>query len=352
MKENFGKTLEAGTAGRVVLLSASILYSLFSVPCSSFAQFTADYKGTSAGQFLKLGAGARAAAMGEAYSAICEDADSVYWNPGALSGLRGISGTFMHAALFSELNYEYLGYAQPLKNYGGIGLGVQYLTAGQIPETDSSGFKTGADMSPSQMAVALAYGRKVDVFSLGGSVKYVRSRLVGSASAFAVDLGALSPGFMDDHMRMAFVIQNIGGGLKYDQQSDPLPLNIKIGSSLKFVDNLTLGVDVNAPRDNKPYAAAGGEYIVRYGDFSFAGRLGYNTRTLGDIGGMTGISAGVGAMSRNLALDYAFVPFGSLGSAHRISLAFRFENITPDLKAAGRPDTLISDPGAGKFMWR
>jgi len=346
------KTGKALRAAFFFILSAVIWRGF--VPLS-FAAFTGDDKGTSAGQFLKLGAGARAAAMGEAYSAICEDADAVYWNPGALGGIRRISGIFMHADLFTELNYEYLGYAQPLKNSGGLGLGVQYLSAGRIPETDSSGFETGTDMNPSQLAVALAYGRKMDVFGIGASAKYIRSRLAGAASAFAVDLGALSPGFMADQMRLAFVIQNIGGGLKYDQKSDPLPLNIKIGSLLKFAKDLTLGVDINSPRDNKPYAAAGGEYVVHYGNFSVAGRLGYNSRTSGDLGGLSGISAGLGARSRKLALDYAFVPFGSLGSAHRISIAFRFENMPPANAGTadaygGYPDLLINDPGAGKFM--
>ena len=77
----------------------------------SFAAFDGADKGTSAAQFLKLGAGARAAGMGEAYSAVCADAGAVYWNPGALGSLKGVSGTFTHTDLFGALAYEYLGYA-------------------------------------------------------------------------------------------------------------------------------------------------------------------------------------------------------------------------------------------------
>lgn len=290
----------------------------------AFAAFGGGDKGTSAAQFLKLGAGARAAGMGEAYSAVCADAGAVYWNPGALSALRGVSGTFTHAGLFGALTYDYLGYAQSLKNIGTVALGIQYLSAGRIPETDSGGFETGNNMTPVQLAVSAAYSRKIGGFGIGAAAKYIRSRLAGSASALAADAGILSPGLINDKLRLAFVVQNAGGGLKYGQRADPLPLNFKLGGAFSFSDKLILGLDVNFPRDNGLYAGAGAEYLFRYSAVSFAGRLGYNTRTPGDIDGMAGVSAGLGIMFRNLALDYAFIPFGSLGSAHRISLNFNF----------------------------
>ena len=183
-------------------------------------------------------------------------------------------------------------------------------------------------MTPVQLAAALAYSRKIGGFGIGASAKYIRSRLVETAATVAADAGVLSPGLIDDKLRLAFVVQNAGGGLKYDQRTDPLPLNIKLGGAFYFSDKITLGLDFNFPRDNGVYAGAGGEYRFHYGAVSFAGRLGYNTRTSGDIGGMAGVSTGLGVRFRNLSLDYAFVPFCSLGSAHRISLNFRFGDKT------------------------
>ena len=305
---------------------ALLFLTLFAGACGrpSFAAFGGDAKGTSAAQFLKLGAGARAAAMGEAYSAVCVDAGAVYWNPGALSSLKGVSGTFTHTGLFGALNYEYLGYAQSIKNIGSVGLGVQYLSAGRIPETDSGGFETGANMTPAQLAVALAYSRDIGGFGIGASAKYIRSRLADTASTLAADAGVLSPGLGNNRLRLAFVVQNAGGGLKYSQKSDPLPLNLKLGGAFHLSDRIVLGLDLNFPRDNRPYAGAGAEYVLRYSAVSFAGRFGYNGRTLGDIGGMAGVSLGLGVELHQLALDYAFVPFGQLGSAQRISLNFKF----------------------------
>ena len=300
------------------------VFAAVCLPQLSFAAFSGDDKGTSAAQFLKLGAGARAAGMGEAYSAVCADAGAVYWNPGALSGLNGIYGTFTHAELFGALTYEYAGYAQSFKNFGTVGLGVQYLSAGRIPETDAYGFETGADMAPLQLAVALAYGRKIGGFGFGAAAKYISSRLAGTAAAFTADAGILSPGLINNKLRLAFVVQNAGGALKYGQTSEPLPLNFKLGGAFTVSDKFILGLDLNSPRDNKPYAGAGAEYNFNLSAVSLAGRLGYNTRTPGDIDAMTGASTGIGVMFRKLALDYAFSPFGSLGGAHRISVNLKF----------------------------
>lgn len=294
----------------------------------SFAAFSAEEKGTSGAQFLKLGAGARAAAMGEAYSAVSSGADAVYWNPGALGRFNGVSGIFAHTDLFGELNYEYLGYAQSFKNIGSIGFNAQYLSVGRIPVTDTGGFETGDNMNPTQLALSLAYGREIGGFGIGAAAKYIKSRLAETSSTLAADVGVLSPGLINNKLRLAFVAQNVGGGLKYGQKSDPLPLNLKLGGAFSFSDKFILGLDVNSPRDNKPYAGVGAEYVFHYSAASFAGRLGYNSRTQGDVGGLTGLSTGLGAMFHNLALDYAFIPFGSLGNAHRISLTFKFGNDT------------------------
>ena len=295
----------------------------------SFAGFSKADKGTSAAQFLKLGAGAGAAGMGEAYSAVCTDAGAVYWNPGALGSLTGVSGTFTHADLFGELAYEYLGYAQSFDKAGAVGLGIQYLSAGKIPETDPGGFATGADMAPAQLSASLAYGRKIGGFGVGAAAKYVRSRLADTASTLTFDAGLLSPALLDKKLRLAFVVQNAGGGLKYGTRTEPLPLNLKLGSAYSLSDKLLLAVDANFPGDNRFYAGAGAEYLSRHPSVSFACRLGYNSRTLGDIDGLSGVSAGLGIMAGGLALDYAFVPFGSLGGAHRVSLAFKFGGKAP-----------------------
>ena len=64
--------------------------SLLILFCSSllFGQQVSK-TGTTAGQFLKLGVGSRAMALGGAFTAIANDASALYWNPSGLSRIKG-----------------------------------------------------------------------------------------------------------------------------------------------------------------------------------------------------------------------------------------------------------------------
>ncbi|TKJ43238.1 hypothetical protein CEE34_11605, partial [Candidatus Aerophobetes bacterium Ae_b3a] len=48
----------------------------------------ANGPGTTTASFLKIGIGARAAAMGDAFTALALDGTSLYWNPAALSQIK------------------------------------------------------------------------------------------------------------------------------------------------------------------------------------------------------------------------------------------------------------------------
>ncbi|MCX5785180.1 MAG: PorV/PorQ family protein [Elusimicrobia bacterium] len=308
-------------SGFIPRLTGAAILLFLTVPVFCGAAFNSDAKGTSGAQFLKLGAGARAVGMGEAYCAVANDASGIYWNPAGLARIEYFSFTMTHASLFGKMNNEFAAFARSFRNIGTFGMSVQYLSAGTIPQTDSSGFETGQDMKPADTAVSLAYAFDVNGVKAGIAGKYIHSRLTRTASTLTGDFGALSPALLNRKLRLAFIAQNVGGSLKFDRESDALPLNIKLGSSFSVTRKFLAAFDVNFPRDNKPYAGLGAEYITFFGDdLKLAGRLGFNSRTLGGISGLTGLSAGVGIIFRRAALDYAFLPFGALGCTHRISI--------------------------------
>ena len=314
-------------------LAAAVLSLSLDLP--AWAGFTSGDAGTSGAQFLKLGAGARAEGMAEAYTAVVDGADAIYWNPAALALIKVRSACFAYSPLAAGINYEFLGYGQKLGSLGGIGGGVQYVSQPGIDETDSSGFATGNTFHPSDLAAALGYaytiqgdlGALLQGATLGATGKFIRSTITKSVNAYAFDLGYLSPAvkLWDGDFRLAYVAQNLGGKIRFQQAGDNLPTNLRLGSSYAVNSQWLLALDFNEPLDNTPYLSFGTEYLYQPDEeTSFAVRAGVNTRAWGAVSDLSAFSIGFGGKFRQFGVDYAFSPMGSLGTANHVSVNFSF----------------------------
>jgi hypothetical protein len=299
-------------------------FILFAVLSAVAVVSRAGDKGTTAAGFLKEGAGARAAGMGEAYSALVDEAGAIYWNPAALATLRRPSVTLMHSASVASMSYEFAAYGQKLGDKGGFGLGVQRQSAGSLGGRDESGFETGG-FSPVDTAFLAGAARRLGPVSLGASAKLVQSKIVKSASTAAADLGVLWPGTAGGKWSAALTATNLGGKLRYEKDSEQLPSAWRAGIGYRPSGSWALGLDAVVPNDNGGYLAAGAEWIAASNDrYSLAIRAGYNGRSSGNEGGSEGFAAGLGFGFRGVGVDYAFVPMGDLGQSHRISLSYSF----------------------------
>ena len=305
---------------------------------ASAAGFDNSAVGTSSGQFLKLGAGSRGMAMGEACSAAADDAGAVYWNPAALLQIESSSVVLMHAVYLDTIFYDFAAFGRKLKNNTAWGAGLQYLSVGSIAETDGLGLETGK-FNPHDYALTFSGARRftrrddfkfLAGYDLGVSLKYIHSTIVRSADTIAVDLGVVLPERLGGRLRLAAVMQNFGGKLRYDLESRPLPLTFKAGAAYRLTPQWLLALDAAWPRDNGPAAGAGMErWWPASAEWSLAARAGFNSRTAGDLEGLSGLSFGFGLRrqrgeKRSLTLDYALVSFGPLGLTHRISLSGKF----------------------------
>ncbi len=306
---------------------ALLLCAVLLLSKTSGAALSASGIGTTGAEFLQLGAGARALALGEAYSALADDASALYWNPAGLARIpQGyLYATFMHAPYVASSYYDYAAVAQNLRSYGTVGASFQYFTMGAVNQTDWEGNDQGT-ITPYDMAATVGYAREFNGFLFGIAGKYVNSKIVGSARTEAMDAGALSPAFFSDRLRLALVVQNLGGRLRYDQVGADLPRIVKAGGAWRFNKDWTAAADLGLPSDNSPYAALGIERNWQFlRTLAFAGRVGFNSRTVGGLDGLTGVSMGAGFSGSSLALDYAFLPMGSLGVTHRVSLSYKFQ---------------------------
>jgi hypothetical protein len=95
-----------------------------------------------AGEFLRVGAGARALGMGGAFLAVSDDATAGYWNPAGLNYLKHRSAIYMHSVeQHSQVQYDFLGVGLPQGGEEGhqsaIGLSLVRLGVDDIPVTPS-----------------------------------------------------------------------------------------------------------------------------------------------------------------------------------------------------------------------
>ena len=135
-----------GNAGAAASVAACALALLCLIPGESRAAISLSVRrsaaGTTGADFLNLPIGARAAAMGGAYSAISDEASAVYWNPAGLVQIPKLSAVFMRSQYVADISYQYAAYAHRL-SYNSVLAGSVFLTdIGAIDRMDMDGSGT------------------------------------------------------------------------------------------------------------------------------------------------------------------------------------------------------------------
>jgi len=290
----------------------------------------AGNEGTSGAQFLRIGVGAKASALGET-GAVSTGVQSLFYNPAGLNDVRNIEASFSQVQWVQDVNYSNLAFAKKA-GWGVYGAAVSYLSMPDIQEYNNLGVKLPDSYSASDMAVSFGYGRMLTSrLGLGLTAKYISSKLESeTASAAAADAG-LKYELIPEVLRAGFAVQDLGTPLKYISKSEPLPLNVKLGGEyvLKFdegtgTDNkILLFSDLNHMQDAGFYANFGADFLVTYSEgASFSVRAGYKTN-VSDKG--SGFSAGFGVDMKKYVIDYSYSPMGDLGKAQRLSFTMRFD---------------------------
>ncbi|MEK7274743.1 MAG: PorV/PorQ family protein [Candidatus Desantisbacteria bacterium] len=148
--------------------------------------------GKSRAAFLKVGVGARAAAMGEAFCGLSDDISAIYWNPAGISQLTQTEIMTTHHSYFQGINNEYLAFVHPNKDATALGVSLSMLGINGIKGYDK-GNKYVSDFKADDMAISLAYSKMFGQgAAIGAGVKLVKQGLDNKDTTnLVVDLGGL-----------------------------------------------------------------------------------------------------------------------------------------------------------------
>ena len=308
-------------------IKRKILLLVFAGLASATSLYAAGV-GTTAAQFLKIGVGARAVAMGGAFSAVADNIDAIYWNPAGLADQKDKQVKASYIQYFQGINIGFLGYSQPIGKLGALGVGLNYLTIGGIERRTTDVDTAEGTFGANDMALYLSYADtrfiKLPGLRLGANLKVLRQTLDDKvAQSFALDVAGLYKTPLKN-LTAALGIYNLGTSVKFINDADPLPLNIRLSGAYRLMnDALVVALDVDDYiYDERITESLGLEYSINKALSARAGyKLGMDSQSLG---GLAGFSAGFGVNVWSIQLDYAFVPYGELSDTHRITLSTKF----------------------------
>lgn len=308
-------------------MKRTAIVALFALvlPAAAHADLFAKV-GTFGAQFLQIGTSARATGMGSAYSAVADDASSVFWNPAGLVEVRSNQFMVSHVKWPADINLTSAVLAvNPSILPGTFGFSVRSLWLDPMPErTAYLPEGTGQTFDAGSVAFGLSYSRFwTDKFSAGFTLSYLHMGLAEEAvNTASFDFGVLYRIGVRD-LRLGMVIQNLGGKITYDELPAKMPTTFKVGASFRAIDGhdhrVLAAAEFQHPADNAECANLGLEYSMRN---LLHARGGYN---LGyDSAGLTwgfGVDVSTGKNSKAL-FDYSYVDMGALDYVNRLTLTF------------------------------
>ncbi|MBI9071092.1 MAG: PorV/PorQ family protein [Melioribacteraceae bacterium] len=330
---------------RILKISCFICLAIFNI---SFAQNITKVA-TTAAPFLTIGIGARAQAMGGAFTAVANDASAMFWNVGGAAQLNNTEIIVNHSDWIADIDYNYGGVVFPISNIGNFGVGIMHIDYGEFEQTTENNPEgTGVLFSAKSIAINLSYSRMLtDRFMIGFTGKYVEENIYNSsASGMAVDIGFLYetpfPGLRlgmnisnfgtkmqmsgDDLLVKVDIDQTINGNndqinSRIETGRYDLPLLFRFGLSYELINNenskVIIAADALHPNDNAESVNVGTEF--RYKNL-LAFRAGYRSLFLKDSEEGLTLGGGLLLESYGIRLDYAYESFGNFNSIQKYTL--------------------------------
>jgi hypothetical protein len=243
---------------------------------------------------------ARAASMGNAYTAIQQNFWSLFQNPAGIAGMERTSVGLYAERRFglSELNCGHAGIVFPFDKNQAVGATIASL-----------GFEAYRE-SYASLTYAINFKDRIN---LGTRVSYGNLFIdgLGSTSSFGIDVGLQTR--INDEVSIGFQANNVNrSSLNYLDGQEDNPTIISSGIAYQPNNKLVLVADIQKDIDHPLSFRGGLEYQFIDG---FYARMGVGTQPMS-------LSGGLGFQRDNLLIDVAFSFREPLGYTPHISIQY------------------------------
>ncbi|NBC65900.1 MAG: PorV/PorQ family protein [Bacteroidetes bacterium] len=310
----------------------AILTLLFSVP-NLHAQDTG-----SGLDFLNIGPSSRMLSLSEATTASAIGPSAIYSNPSLLVYEDQSSLDVTYTLWIANVDNQFAAMNLKRENRA-FAFGVYSSGSDGFEARDQPGPSVG-NFSIRYLSLAGAVAQKLGPFSVGITGQYLREEVFQfRASGYAFNAGIAST-FIDEKIRTAAVIKNMGNMESLDQESTSLPTSFSAGISAGLIQFNTPGrndlpvlvrliADWSKPIEENP----GSDFINNNENDSFF-TLAMDLN-LGDLLFIQGgyrwgpterpFSFGLGLAIESVRVNYALVPFSTgFGTVHSFGVQYYF----------------------------
>lgn len=317
-----------------------LIFSLILSGIVSFAQ-----NGTNVYSFLNIPVSARQAALGgDAITIRDYDVSFAIANPSLLNPDSDKQLSVNATAYLADSKYGTIGFAKELENGHMVTVNARYMSYGNIPRTDESGFEMG-EFSASDVAVGAGYAYRFEEdWTIGGGLNFITSKIdTYSSSAISGNAGITYHNKQNKEVA-SLVFRNFGYQFKsFNGERENLPFRIDLGYT-KILKAFPLAItitahdlqkfdisseynlndqEVNIGRKIADHFSIGAELFP---EKNFNVRLGYNAKRGNELAvvdqrNFSGLSAGFGLKISKFKIDYAHVRYHNSSNVNQLGLS-------------------------------
>ncbi len=273
---------------------------------------------------MRMGIGARAGSLGDAYVAAANGPDAVYWNPAALAISPSWQVAVTQRRYSFDRNFTFAGTMIPLGAKHALGFGWIGFRAGNIEARQGNTTDPDAYFSDDENALALAWGYHVNSWLYAGAgAKFVHQSLFNeSATGYSASIGFL----LKPTPILSFGAhwQDFLSTYRWSTaRQERLPNTLMLGMALQFLGHSLMTVDYhysssqNIAQQNNGAFRLGAEFRPMA---SLPLRLGYSQNAFN-----VGVGFEIPVAGALMKVDYNFAAQGGINKeGHALSLGFQF----------------------------